>query len=71
MPKPTIQSRPRILTKRGLIDLGITYSNVHLIRMEKASQFPTRLRLSQKTVGWLESEVLAWILDRAAARKGN
>ncbi|HET6806011.1 MAG TPA: AlpA family phage regulatory protein [Frateuria sp.] len=45
---------------------GITYSNVHLLRLEKAGKFPKRLSLP--SVAWLESEIAGWIRERAAAR---
>lgn len=49
-------------------DWGITYSNVHLLRLEKAGKFPKRLSL--RSVAWLESEIAGWIRERAAARSG-
>lgn len=35
-----------------------------------AGTFPRPIRLSAKAVGWLESEVEAWIADRIAERDG-
>lgn len=49
-------------------DWGITYSNVHLLRLEKAGKFPKRLSLP--SVAYLESEIASWIRERAAARNG-
>lgn len=65
------EPRPHIVTRPRLPEYGIPYSNPHLHRLEKAGLFPKRIRLSPKTVGWLESEIIEWILDRAAARKGG
>jgi prophage regulatory protein len=50
-------------------DWGITYSNVHLLRLEKAGKFPRRLPLGG-SVAWLESEISGWIRERAEARNG-
>lgn len=34
-------------------------------------QFPRQIRLGQKSVGWLESEVSDWISQRADMRGGE
>jgi len=34
------------------------------MRMEAAGQFPRRVRLGARAVGWRESEVIGWIADR-------
>ena len=34
-------------------------------RMERRGQFPKRRQLSQGAVGWLESEISAWLEARA------
>jgi prophage regulatory protein len=36
-------------------------------RLERAGRFPRKRQLSAGAVGWLESEVLAWIDEGAAA----
>lgn len=36
-------------------------------RMERAGIFPRRRKLSANRVGWLRSEILAWIEERAEA----
>ena len=30
--------------------------------------FPERVKLTQRTVGWIEDEILEWLEQRAAAR---
>lgn len=37
-------------------------------RLERLGQVPKRITLGKNSVGWLESEIDAWILDRAAQR---
>mgnify|MGYP001161956939 CR=1 FL=1 len=49
----------RIVSKRQLKEL-VLYSPQHIARLEKAGQFPRRVRLGQNRVGWVEDEVLAW-----------
>lgn len=33
-------------------------------RLEKAGQFPKRIKLSKAAVGWIEADVLAWVETR-------
>jgi prophage regulatory protein len=47
---------------------GITFSRVHLARLEAAGHFPRRIRLSVNSVGWLEHEIDGWLSAKAAAR---
>jgi predicted DNA-binding transcriptional regulator AlpA len=35
---------------------------------ETASRFPKRFALTARAVGWLESEIAGWIMERAALR---
>jgi prophage regulatory protein len=58
----------RLLTLAQLRERGINYSRVHLARLEKKGTFPTRLRPSERRIGWLESEISAWMKCKAAAR---
>jgi prophage regulatory protein len=37
-------------------------------RLEQAGQFPARVKLSERTVGWAEHEIDQWMLDRIAER---
>ncbi len=57
----------RILSKRQLKEL-VLYSPQHIARLEKAGQFPLRVKLGQARVGWIESEVLAWLQERIDSR---
>ncbi|MFC5437114.1 helix-turn-helix transcriptional regulator [Rhodanobacter umsongensis] len=52
-------------------DFGIKYSRVHLGRLEKVGQFPQRVPVSSHHIGWLASELRAWMASRAAARVGG
>ena len=47
---------------------GITYTRRHLYTLESERKFPKRVPLGENRVGWLESEIDAWIAERAALR---
>lgn len=58
----------RILSKRQLKEL-VLYSPQHIARMEKAGQFPKRVKLGPNRVGWVEDEILDWLTVRLEGRK--
>ncbi len=58
----------RILSKRQLKEL-VLYSPQHIARLEKAGNFPLRVKLGQARVGWIESEVLDWLQERIDSRE--
>ena len=37
-------------------------------RLEALGQFPRRVRLTSKSVGWYEDELLEWVESRGASR---
>lgn len=60
----------RILSKKDLRAL-VLYSPAHIDRLEKAGRFPKRVQLGPGRVGWVESEVLAWLTERIEKRDSN
>jgi prophage regulatory protein len=57
----------RLLTFEQLrSERGIAYSRTHLRRKCKRGEFPAPVQLSENRIGWVESEVDAW-LERCAA----
>jgi prophage regulatory protein len=52
-----------IYRKRELLE-GLQISSVTLWRWVRAGHFPKPLKLGPNTVGWLKSEVTAWIEAR-------
>lgn len=58
---PTILRLPEVLHTVGL-------SRPSLYRLMKAESFPLQVQLSPGAVGWLSTEIEAWVADRAAAR---
>jgi prophage regulatory protein len=46
-------------------------SRVTRWRLEKVDRFPRRVQLTQRCVGWPESEVLDWLTKRVQARESH
>lgn len=46
-------------------------SRTTIWRMERTGQFPRRVLLSARAVGWQEAELKAWLSKRLAARDGG
>jgi prophage regulatory protein len=57
----------RILRSREVDSLTGTHSSQRE-RLEAAGQFPLRVKITSKAVGWIEGEVVAWIQGRMALR---
>ena len=57
---PVILRLPEVLRRTGL-------TRATLDRLEIKGQFPRRVRPSQRTIGWLESDVTRWTSARIAA----
>ena len=60
----------RIVRFADLSAYGISYTRMHLRRLEALGQFPKHVQLSAKRIGWLSRELEEWIETRAAARDG-
>ena len=59
----------RLLSRKELRTLkGITFSTVHLWRLERQSKFPRRVRLSEQCIAWVEEEIDAWVNARIRER---
>ena len=56
-----ILRQPKVCERTG-------YSRTQLWRFETAGIFPKRVRIGPNAVGWLDSEIDAWIADKVAAR---
>ena len=59
----------RVLDRKALRAKGVTYSNVHLLRLEAEDKFPRRFSLTENRVAWLEEEIDRWIRERVAASR--
>jgi len=47
----------------------IPLSRQHVYRLEKSGKFPKRIQFSEGRVGWIASEVEAYLQARAALRE--
>ena len=54
---------PRIVTKRELRQI-VPYSPQHILRLEKQGNFPRRIQIGARRVGWYLSEVETWLAER-------
>ena len=53
----------RVLNVNDVV--GITgLSKVTIWRKEKSGNFPKRINLTSRRVGWIESEIVGWLEDR-------
>ncbi len=57
----------RIISKKELLTL-VPYGFAQITRMEKVRTFPLRIKLGPNRIGWLMSEVQAWIAERKEER---
>lgn len=53
----------RILKANEVVKV-IGLSKVTIWRMERSGTFPKRINLSDRRVGWIESEILEWLESR-------
>ena len=53
----------RILKTNEVVKI-IGLSKVTIWRIEKSGTFPKRINLTNRRVGWIESEILEWLESR-------
>lgn len=63
-PSPRLLRLPQVMAITGL-------SKPTIYRMVEAGEFPRQKKLSLRTVGWLEQEVLDWINGRPYSKAAN
>ena len=59
-------SPTRLLRKPAVID-RVALSDTTIWRLERAGKFPRSIRISPGAIAWKESDIEAWIAERAAA----
>ncbi len=67
LPPIVILRRKQVEARTGLSRSGI-YDKLNPKSPRHDATFPIQVRLGADAVGWLESEVNAWILSRVQAR---
>ncbi len=60
-----------LLTRNNLEAMNISYSNTHLLKLEKDSLFPQRIYLSAQKVCWDLAEINSWLEAQRARRRAN
>lgn len=60
----------KILRSPALIHM-VGLSRTTVWRLEQAGNFPARRKISSGTVGWFESEVLAWVAARKKVKSNT
>jgi prophage regulatory protein len=68
MQSPSPTQCPTLINRADLKKRGISYSNVHMLRLEEEGKFPKRVYLSPGRVAWIESEVSDYIRRCIATR---
>lgn len=63
-PPTRILRLPEVMARTGL-------SRTTIYRWRRAGRFPQAVRLGTRCVGWIESELEAWIRERMAQRPGG
>lgn len=53
---------PRIIPWRELSGM-VPFTRQHVLRLEKVGKFPKRLKVGNRRIGWLETEIETWIND--------
>lgn len=60
----------RVLDRRDLARLGITFSRGHLWRLEGRNEFPRRVKLTKNgQCRWVESEIHDWLRQRVTGSR--
>jgi prophage regulatory protein len=59
-----------ILRERAVVE-KVGFSNTTIRRLEKAGQFPKRIRLGPNMVGWRSGQIEEWVKSREQAEGGG
>jgi prophage regulatory protein len=62
--KPRIIRDPECRDKTGL-------SRSTIWRLERKGEFPSRVKLSAKAMGWVDDDIDRWIRDRASKQASD
>ena len=64
----TTETNPIRILPLEEVRLRIPYSSVQIWRKENAGEFPRRVRLGANRIGWVESEIEAWLSSKLGER---
>jgi len=69
-PDASVALSSRILRLREVCgQTGLCRSMIY--QLEAADRFPGRIRISTRSVGWLEHEIHAWIAERVRSTRSS
>lgn len=60
----------KLLSKKQVREICL-YSPQHTARLEAQGKFPKRVRLGSGRVGYVEQEIMEWVLARIAERDAH
>lgn len=64
------ENQKTLLSRTDLAEIGISYSNSHLLKLEKDRLFPKRIYLSAQKICWDRTEISEW-LEAQRKRRGG
>ncbi len=56
-------SNVRLISKKQLLEI-VPFSGSHIARLEKAGEFPKRIKIGKSKVAWSIGSVMEWIEER-------
>jgi predicted DNA-binding transcriptional regulator AlpA len=56
----------RLLSRKDLLALGIRFTPPHLRKLIAEEKFPRPVRLGERTLVWMETEIRQWVEERAS-----
>jgi prophage regulatory protein len=62
---------PLTVLRRKQVERIVGLSRSQIYALAKLHQFPKPIRLGARAVGWLSSEIDAWLADRIAASRAS
>lgn len=71
MAKQSPTTEPTRYLRFPAVKARVSFSRMHIDRLEKAGKFPKRVRIGERTVAWVEQEINAWVEARINARQDN
>jgi predicted DNA-binding transcriptional regulator AlpA len=60
-------SHDPFIPKSQLREHGLPFSGAHAMRLARAGKFPPPVRLSARKIGWLSSQLSAFLAEKASA----
>ncbi len=60
----------KILRKKEVVE-RVGLSPVSVWRLEKNGEFPKRIKLGERCVGWIEEDIDNWLASRPQVERGN